>query len=215
MPSLQSPVDGHIAAERAVVRNLSLFSQFLGWARHAAVIAILERRADAATSQDHGISGTAEWVSIRETTARLRTPSLATSLGQLTSSILPLGALYALMYACLPLGWAAPLALSLVAAGFVVRIFIISMTVGTAPSFALEPRMMQWASSAVWPHSLPTPCGADNTRGTMQTGTISIAVSAGGHLFQLPDHRRVSPSPAQAYPCSPGRAASRCSFCPH
>jgi acyl-lipid omega-6 desaturase (Delta-12 desaturase) len=80
--------------------------------------------------RDYSVSGTAEWASIRETTARFRSPSLVTSVGQLASSFLPLGVLYALMYAGLSLGWWATLTLSLVTAGFVVRIFIIQHDCG-------------------------------------------------------------------------------------
>jgi acyl-lipid omega-6 desaturase (Delta-12 desaturase) len=85
---------------------------------------------NASPAGEHGAGGADEWASIRETTARFRTPSLAASLGQLASSFLPLGGLYALMHASLSLGWGVTLALSLVAAGLVVRIFIIQHDCG-------------------------------------------------------------------------------------
>lgn len=90
----------------------------------------LEGKLLSTPDRDDCVSGTAEWASIRETTARFRSPSLVTSVGQLASSFLPLGSLYALMYASLSLGWWATLALSLVTAGFVVRIFIIQHDCG-------------------------------------------------------------------------------------
>lgn len=67
---------------------------------------------------------------MRNAVAPFRTPDSATSAGQLASSFLPLAGLHALMYACLSLGWWPVLVLTVPAAGFVVRIFIIQHDCG-------------------------------------------------------------------------------------
>src|SRR5512144_2754003 len=121
----------HPSAERVARGTLAPFLLFLGFGhRNAAVTGTLEGKLLSTPHRDDSVSGTAEWASIRETTARFRSPSLVTSVGQLASSFLPVGSLYALMYASLSLGWWATLALSLVTAGFVVRIFIIQHDCG-------------------------------------------------------------------------------------
>jgi acyl-lipid omega-6 desaturase (Delta-12 desaturase) len=91
----------------------------------AAAAVVDEERADAA----------AEWAAIRETTLRHRSPSLAISFGQIASAFLPLIGLYALMYAGLSLSFWVTLALSPVAAAFVVRIFIIQHDCGHGSFF--------------------------------------------------------------------------------
>jgi acyl-lipid omega-6 desaturase (Delta-12 desaturase) len=75
------------------------------------------------------------WASIRATTSRYRAPSLAISVGQMASSFLPCLGLYALMYASLALTYWATLALSVVTAAFIVRIFIIQHDCGHGSFF--------------------------------------------------------------------------------
>jgi acyl-lipid omega-6 desaturase (Delta-12 desaturase) len=77
----------------------------------------------------------ADWARVREATSRHRTPSLAISLGQMANSFLPCLALYALMYASLAFSYWATLALSVVTAGFIVRIFIIQHDCGHGSFF--------------------------------------------------------------------------------
>ena len=74
--------------------------------------------------------GAPDWAPGRETTSRFRKPSVTKSLGQVANSFLPLGGLYALMYAGLSQGWWVSLALFPLAAAFVVRIFIIQHDCG-------------------------------------------------------------------------------------
>lgn len=87
--------------------------------------------ATAAAAAEQGSAGDiVGWASIREAMAPYRTPSVAVGVGQLASSFLPLVALYALMYLSLSLAWWAPLGLSVVAAAFTVRVFIIQHDCG-------------------------------------------------------------------------------------
>jgi omega-6 fatty acid desaturase (delta-12 desaturase) len=78
---------------------------------------------------------------LRAAIAKFRTPTLATSLGQVASAFLPLVGLYGLMYASLKLGasyWIT-LALSVAAAAFIVRVFIIQHDCGHGSFFASPP----------------------------------------------------------------------------
>ena len=75
------------------------------------------------------------WTAIRTATSHYRAPSLAISGGQMASSFLPCVALYALMYASLALTYWATLALSVVTAAFIVRIFIIQHDCGHGSFF--------------------------------------------------------------------------------
>jgi omega-6 fatty acid desaturase (delta-12 desaturase) len=75
------------------------------------------------------------WAPIRATTSRYRTPSLAISGGQMASSFLPCLGLYALMYASLALSYWLTLALSVVTAALIVRIFIIQHDCGHGSFF--------------------------------------------------------------------------------
>lgn len=86
---------------------------------------------------------TAAWASIRAATSRFRTPSVTMSLGQIASSFLPCVALFALMYAGLAFSYWATLALSVVTAGFIVRIFIIQHDCGHG-SFFRSRRANDW-----------------------------------------------------------------------
>jgi hypothetical protein len=54
------------------------------------VTGTLEGKLLSTPDRDDSVSGTADWASIRETTARFRCPSLVTSVAQLASSFLPL-----------------------------------------------------------------------------------------------------------------------------
>jgi acyl-lipid omega-6 desaturase (Delta-12 desaturase) len=72
---------------------------------------------------------------LREIAQRYRRPSLPRSLGQLGSTVLPLLALNALMYASLSVSYALTLALAIPAAGFVVRPFIIQHDCGHGSFF--------------------------------------------------------------------------------
>ena len=84
-----------------------------------------------------------DWASIRAATSRYRVPSLAISVGQIASSFLPCLGLYALMYASLALTYWATLALSVVTAAFIVRIFIIQHDCGHG-SFFRSRRANDW-----------------------------------------------------------------------
>ena len=83
------------------------------------------------------------WGSIRAITSRYRTPSLAISVGQIANSFLPCLGLYVLMYASLALSYWVTLALSVVTAGFIVRIFIIQHDCGHG-SFFRSRRANDW-----------------------------------------------------------------------
>lgn len=78
---------------------------------------------------------TAAWTSIRAVTARHRAPNLVISIGQMANSFLPCLALYVLMYASLALSYWVTLALSVVCAAFIVRIFIIQHDCGHGSFF--------------------------------------------------------------------------------
>jgi omega-6 fatty acid desaturase (delta-12 desaturase) len=82
----------------------------------------------------------------RNRTLPFCTPRLSSGLGQIASSFLPFLALYALMYASLALSYWVTLALSLVAAGFVIRIFIIQHDCGHG-SFFRSPRANLWVGT--------------------------------------------------------------------
>ena len=86
---------------------------------------------------------TVDWASIRTATSCYRTPSVSISLGQIANSVLPCIALYALMYASLAFSYWATLALSIVTAGFIVRIFIIQHDCGHG-SFFRSRRANDW-----------------------------------------------------------------------
>ena len=72
---------------------------------------------------------------LREIAQRYRRPSLPRSLGQLGSTVLPLLALNALMYASLSVSYWLTLALAVPTAGFVVRLFIIQHDCGHGSFF--------------------------------------------------------------------------------
>ncbi|MDR3417033.1 MAG: fatty acid desaturase [Nevskia sp.] len=93
------------------------------------------------------LHGRSDWKAVRAATAPFRAPSVATSLGQLASSFLPFLALYAVMHVSLALGCWPALALSVVAAGFVVRIFIIQHDCGHG-SFFRSPLANYWSGAA-------------------------------------------------------------------
>ena len=84
----------------------------------------------AAPGAEQGTPSTALTVSMRNIAAQYRAPNAATSAGQFASSFLPLVGLHVLMYAGLSLGWWPVLVLTIPAAGFVVRIFIIQHDCG-------------------------------------------------------------------------------------
>lgn len=87
--------------------------------------------------------------SLRAAAARFRTPTVARSVMQLTSAFVPLLALFALMYAGLIFGagyWAIA-ALSLPAAGLIVRIFIFQHDCGHR-SFFRSARANRWVGIA-------------------------------------------------------------------
>lgn len=90
---------------------------------------------------------------IRAITARHRVPSRAISAGQMASSFLPCLGLYALMYASLAVSYWATLALSVVTAGFIVRIFIIQHDCGHG-SFFRSRRANDWVGRLCSPFTL-------------------------------------------------------------
>ena len=96
-----------------------------------------------ARQHEHAVDPPPTWTAIRATTARYRTPNLAIGLGQMASSFLPCLGLYALMYASLAFSYWATLALSVVTAGFIVRIFIIQHDCGHG-SFFRSRRANDW-----------------------------------------------------------------------
>lgn len=85
--------------------------------------------------QERPIDRPPTWAAIRAITARYRTPRLVISLWQMANSFLPCLGLYALMYASLALSYWLTLALSVVTAGFIVRIFIIQHDCGHGSFF--------------------------------------------------------------------------------
>ncbi|MBL8780686.1 MAG: fatty acid desaturase [Alphaproteobacteria bacterium] len=91
------------------------------------------------------MSGADQPASLRVAAAKFRTPTLTMSMIQLTSGFVPLLCIYALMYAGLIFGWSywAIAALSLPAAGFVVRIFIFQHDCGHG-SFFRSPAANRW-----------------------------------------------------------------------
>lgn len=118
------PVDAKPAGSETV-RAMAVGAMIVGAAATAPDGRQQERSDDTASS----------WASIRATTSRYRTPSLLISLGQMASSFLPCLALFALMYASLTLPYWATLALSVVTAAFIVRIFIIQHDCGHGSFF--------------------------------------------------------------------------------
>jgi len=76
-----------------------------------------------------------EWAALRATTARYRTPGVWQSAGQIANSFLPCIALFVLMYASLSQPYWVTLALSVVTAAFIVRIFIIQHDCGHGSFF--------------------------------------------------------------------------------
>lgn len=85
--------------------------------------------------QERAVDPPATWAAIRATAKRYRVPNRAISLGQMANSFLPCLGLYALMYASLSLTYWLTLALTVVTAGFIVRIFIIQHDCGHGSFF--------------------------------------------------------------------------------
>jgi omega-6 fatty acid desaturase (delta-12 desaturase) len=125
----------------------------------------------AATSDDTAPS----WDWIRATTSRYRAPSPAISVGQMAGSFLPCVGLYALMYASLALTYWATLALSVVTAAFMVRIFIIQHDCGHGSFFRSRRANARVGMLCSLFMLTLTACGGVSTPDTTHTGTISAA----------------------------------------
>ena len=113
----------------------------------------------------------------------LQPPILARSLAQLTTSFGGFFATCAAMYACFEVSAWIALPLSIVAAGFLVRIFIIQHDCGHGSFF--KSRRANDLIGIVCSLMTLTPMrsGAGSIQGTMVPGTISIGVPPVGWIF--------------------------------